>query len=260
MSSFFLLKWGVQMLCLFNQNQTPRSELGQSRTLRAHKHSAPEILEPRPEVGCRMHRLLYEKALALQPTMLPEGSLRRRQVWDSLVTGDMTGNGMGDCNGTTSTPPGDRARPAAPSFDAAGSSYYVDAASGSDEHSGSAAAPVRTIERALALARQSGAAGSTVLLRGGTHYLVAPLSLGPDDSGLIIQNAPGEDAWISGASPLEPEWEPHGQRGWKATLPRTMGHVWGLHELGDPVDLSVWQVVKTLARFPNAGCRDAREK
>ena len=80
MSSFFLLKWGVQMLCLFNQNQTPRSELGQSRTLRAHKHSAPEILEPRPEVGCRMHRLLYEKALALQPTMLPEGSLRRRQA------------------------------------------------------------------------------------------------------------------------------------------------------------------------------------
>ena len=26
MSSFFLLKWGVQMLCLFNQTQTPRSD------------------------------------------------------------------------------------------------------------------------------------------------------------------------------------------------------------------------------------------
>ena len=24
MSSYFLLKWGVQILCLFNQNQTPR--------------------------------------------------------------------------------------------------------------------------------------------------------------------------------------------------------------------------------------------
>ena len=26
MSSFFLLKWGVRMLCLFNRNQTPRSD------------------------------------------------------------------------------------------------------------------------------------------------------------------------------------------------------------------------------------------
>lgn len=36
--------------------------------------------------------------------------------------------------------------------------------------------------------------------------------------------------------------------------------MYGLHELHDPPDLSLWQVIKTLARFPNAGCRDAREK
>ena len=36
MSSFFRLKWGVQILCLFKQNQTPPSDSGQSRTLRTH--------------------------------------------------------------------------------------------------------------------------------------------------------------------------------------------------------------------------------
>ena len=46
MSSYFLLTWGVQILCIFNQNQTPRSDsanLEPSETI-----FCPQILEPRP--------------------------------------------------------------------------------------------------------------------------------------------------------------------------------------------------------------------
>jgi hypothetical protein len=42
-------------------------------------------------------------------------------------------------------------------------------------------------------------------------------------------------------------------------LPPGLGTVWGIHELHDPTDLSLWQVVKTRARFPNRGAPDARE-
>lgn len=57
-----------------------------------------------PELTCMVHRLLLEKSVALLPDLLPAGSLRRRQVWDSLVTGEMA-EGVGDCNGSTATPP-----------------------------------------------------------------------------------------------------------------------------------------------------------
>ena len=44
MSSYFLLKWGVQIPYIFHENQTPRS-LVQFRTFRTL--SCPQILEPR---------------------------------------------------------------------------------------------------------------------------------------------------------------------------------------------------------------------
>ena len=56
--------------------------------------------------------------------------------------------------------------------------------------------------------------------------------LGPQDSGLTIQNAPGEEASISGATPLPSlEWTawadaPEGSNVWKATLPPDLGTVW----------------------------------
>ena len=64
------------------------------------------------------------------------------------------------------------------------------------------------------------------------HHLQAPLRLGPQDSGLTIQNAPGEEALISGATPLPslewPAWAdaPEGSNVWKAKLPPGLGTVW----------------------------------
>lgn len=49
---------------------------------------------------------------------------------------------------------------------------------------------------------------STILLREGTHFLDATIHLGSQDSGLTIQNAPGEKAVVSGGKPLQTAWKP----------------------------------------------------
>ena len=85
---------------------------------------------------------------------------------------------------------------------------------------------------------------------------------------MCAQNYGGEEVWLSGAVPLEPQsWELYRRQlgAWKTKLPPQSRSAnggykaWGLHELHDPADRSLWQVVKTLARYPNAGSRDARE-
>ena len=220
-----------------------------------------------PAVGCKMHQMALEKALSLLPHMLPEGSLRRRQVWDALLTGDMTQSGMGNCSGATAEPPTGTARPVPPSFPppAAGTTaVYVDGKAGSDRATGSVDRPVKTVQRALTLSRQRspGSSGS-ILLRAGIHHLSEPLQLTAQDSGLTLQNYGGE-AWLSGAIPLTPQWEawggaPAGSNVWKTPLPQGLGKVWGIHELQDPADMTLWQVVKTRARFPNRAVSDARE-
>ena len=222
-----------------------------------------------PEVGCRMHQLAFEKALSTLPQMLPPSSLRRRQVWDSLLSGDMTQSGMGDCVGIAAPRPTGNDRPAPPSVAppaGAAVTVYVDATAGSDTAPGSMAEPVQTAGRALTLSRhRPKASTATIVLRAGMHHLTAPLKLSAQDSGLTLMNYPDEEAWLSGATALEsPQWEkwsdaPAGSNVWKMALPPGLGTVWGIHELHDPTDLSLWQVVKTRARFPNRGAPDARE-
>eukprot|EP01047_Picozoa_sp_COSAG01_P027593 COSAG01_NODE_1826_length_9132_cov_12.328684_2_plen_431_part_00 len=258
---------------------------GGPQPARAYTPRLNEMLGP--DITCMVHRLAFDKAVELLPHMLPPNSLRRRQVWDSLVTGEMT-EGVGDCNGTTAAPPPDAAgstRPVPPTFatGAVADSIFVDYASGEDTNPGTQDSPVKTVGRGVQLARvllKRGGGGrprAYLLLREGIHHLARPLALGPADSGLTVQNFEGEEVWLSGAVPVNPRsWETHGSHGaWKTKLPtptssrRTdgsssgsgsgSGAVWGLHELHDPADLSLWQVVKTLARYPNAGARNARE-
>ena len=210
-----------------------------------------------------MHQLAFEKATSTLPHMLPEGSRRRRQVWDALLSGDMTQAGMGNCS---ASPPAGAARPVPPSFalPASAAIFYVDAVAGSDAAAGTEAAPVETVGRALALSRHRPKAkggGAAIVLRAGIHHLVAPLQLTAQDSGLTMQNYAGEEAALSGATPLVPQWEawadaPAGSNVWKTPLPAGLGKVWGVHELHDR---RVWQVVKTRARWPNARTADGRE-
>jgi hypothetical protein len=221
-----------------------------------------------PEVGCKMHLLAFEKATSMLPHMLPKGSLRRRQVWDALVTGDMTQSGMGNCSGVTSAPPAGAARATPPRLAPpvpSAVTVYVDTA-GSDAAAGTEAKPVQTAGRALVLSRHRPKGSSAaIVLRAGMHRLVAPLQLTAQDSGLTLLNYAGEEAWLSGAAALlAPQWEawtgaPTGSNVWKTPLPAGLGKIWGVHELRDPADGSLWQVVKTRARFPNRAAPDARE-
>jgi hypothetical protein len=89
---------------------------------------------------------------------------------------------------------------------AAADAVYV-SPSGSDANPGTAAKPFATPGRAMAEARKRGAAGVKIVLRTGVYYMDAPIVLGPEDSGLTIEAAPGEDVALSGGRPVN---------GWKA--------------------------------------------
>jgi hypothetical protein len=92
---------------------------------------------------------------------------------------------------------------------AGGQTFYVSTAGSDAAGDGSAGAPFASITRAVAAARAS-PGFDTILLRGGTYYGQPTVVLTPEDEGLTIQNAPGEEVWLSGSLPL-----PKGG-GWKA--------------------------------------------
>ena len=67
--------------------------------------------------------------------------------------------------------------------------------------------PLRTIHAALTVAREwrrRGRAGPEVRVRlaGGRYQLTAPLELGPEDSGITLEGAPGEDTVLDGGVTL----------------------------------------------------------
>ncbi|MGB7265574.1 MAG: right-handed parallel beta-helix repeat-containing protein, partial [Terracidiphilus sp.] len=73
---------------------------------------------------------------------------------------------------------------------------------GDDAHNGTAARPVRTLPRALALSHTTN--DRRIILSGGTYRLTEPLHLTPADSGtqghdLVFAAAPGEQPTLSGA-------------------------------------------------------------
>ena len=101
-------------------------------------------------------------------------------------------------------------------------SFFVDYNKGSDAASGTQAAPFKTVARALAASRAPGGAAATIVLRAGTHFVGATLTLTGADSGLTVQAFPGEAAWLSRGVPLAGlTWAPYappappGPTGWQ---------------------------------------------
>jgi hypothetical protein len=113
--------------------------------------------------------------------------------------------------------------------DARDNVFFVDAMRGDDAGGdGTVGAPYQTIHRGVAAARQAmrqatqvnrlegdddvvkgrrgdeflSAPRATVVLREGTHYLGHTLVLGPDDSRLTITSVAGEEAVVSGGTPI----------------------------------------------------------
>ena len=84
---------------------------------------------------------------------------------------------------------------------------YVDPVAGDDTQDGSEGSPLKSIEAAMTMVRAAGAAGSSVILSEGTHYLSDGIVLTPDDSGLSIVNKEGESPVVSGGVVLDLKWE-----------------------------------------------------
>ena len=129
---------------------------------------------------------------------------------------------------------------------------YVDATKGSDTASGSADAPLKTVNAALKMC--SSTTARAIVLRAGVHFLASTLEVGADLSGLVIQNYPGEEAWISGGVPLTASWTPStsAPAAPSGTVYSTrtphLGTIPGLHRLdaSDPLHARL-----TRARWPN---------
>ncbi|MDG0810431.1 DUF1565 domain-containing protein [Cohnella rhizosphaerae] len=134
------------------------------------------------------------------------------------------------------------AGPGAPKrAEAAGITYYVDAASGSDTTgSGSSGSPWKTIGKAASAA----AAGDTVKIRSGTYReTVRPANSGTSGNPVTFQPDTGANVTISGANLVSGSWAVHSGSVYKtgATLP-----------MGDFFDqVYVDGVANNLARSPN---------
>ena len=125
-----------------------------------------------------------------------------------LLTTSLVVAGLGAAVGATGAAAAGRGADAAGSAPVGTASYAAPSTAvyaapwGSDSASGSAAAPVRTLARAVAIAPASG----TVVLRAGSYqeYLVVTKTV-------TIQNAPGEEVWLEGSSPVS-GWVKDGTR------------------------------------------------
>ena len=94
---------------------------------------------------------------------------------------------------------------------------YV-APNGDDANPGTRQQPFATLDRALAASRAQ-PAGSTrrILMRGGRYFDVS-VRLGPEDSGLTVEAAPGEHPVLYGGVPLR-RWKKDGDRFYSAAIP-----------------------------------------
>mmetsp|Transcript_28297 Transcript_28297/g.59468 ORF Transcript_28297/g.59468 Transcript_28297/m.59468 type:complete len:816 (+) Transcript_28297:1-2448(+) len=123
---------------------------------------------------------------------------------------------------------------------------YVAARASTPPHAeeGTATRPFSCLQKAAdaAVATRS----KTVVLRGGTHFLPAPLRLGERHSGLSFVSMPGETPVVSGGTELNVTWEPYdlkdGRNIWSADVKGQVDEVPGLQIDGKRA---------TRARYPN---------
>jgi hypothetical protein len=107
--------------------------------------------------------------------------------------------------------------------------FYV-AMNGSDANPGTKDNPFATLARARDAARAAAAdRPRRIVVRGGKYYDVS-LELGPRDSGLVIEAAPGEQPVLYGGRLLT-GWERDGEKFWAAKLPGVKERTWDFRVL-----------------------------
>ena len=150
-----------------------------------------------------MRQLAYEHALALLPERAP-----LRTYFDALQLEMLCGTpppGAAGALHPDSAVEGSEEGWPPPRADSAGTAaggLHVDAAAGSDlAGDGSIHRPFMSLPRALQAARaaktDAAAPPPAIILHAGVHYLNETLVLGVADSGQVITNLPGAEAWLA---------------------------------------------------------------
>ncbi len=86
---------------------------------------------------------------------------------------------------------------------------YVNPTAGSDDNSGSASSPLKTILGAIKLYREKRLQGGTISLMQGDYLLAEPIVLGPQDNGLTILGQSVESVRVFGARYYKFSWNLH---------------------------------------------------
>eukprot|EP00658_Telonema_sp_P-2_P049871 TRINITY_DN3795_c0_g1_i19.p1 TRINITY_DN3795_c0_g1~~TRINITY_DN3795_c0_g1_i19.p1 ORF type:complete len:842 (-),score=152.99 TRINITY_DN3795_c0_g1_i19:108-2633(-) len=153
--------------------------------------------------SCAVSQLAYEYGLQLQPHRAP-----LLELFDALQLHTTCGLPRPT---KPSTPPFVLARAPPPG------GLFVHPELGHDGATGTEQDPLRTVTSAIERVVASG--NSTIVLRGGLHFLNETLELGPLHSGLTIMNYPGEVPWLSGGVRVDDvAWESVGGGVFKAKL------------------------------------------
>lgn len=187
---------------------------------------------PRDAFDCPMRALALEYVAQLQPFRPPAAFQALAQVLQSAP--EIAPNCTVSADAAIAAAAAARGGAAPSRFRYAplptdGVTFYADAVNGDDANAGTITAPFQTIARALAATRAARAAApsrATIVLRQGTFYqpvagAAGALVLTPADSGLSIQAFPGEEVWVSGATPVTTaQWAP-----WKV-VPGNSTPVW----------------------------------
>ncbi len=118
------------------------------------------------------------------------------------------------------------------------------APNGNNANDGTREKPFATLERARDAARTLPAAKRQIIVRGGSYYDVG-VELTEEDSGLVIEAAPGERPLLYGGVPLS-GWEKDGERFYSAPLAAG-------HEKAEVRMLEVGGVMAPRARYPGTG-------
>jgi len=101
---------------------------------------------------------------------------------------------------------------------------------GHDDAIGSVAQPLKTLAKALQVVRKTpGQTAPRIVLHGGDYYDVS-VELGPTDSGLTIQAAPGQRPVLYGGKPID-GWQPDAGQLWSAPLTQVDGAQWDFRML-----------------------------
>lgn len=215
---------------------------------------------PSNSTDCRAYMLQYEFSLRLMPERAP-----LRDVFDALQlagTCGVTPPGLqGDAEGSSIFVQPLILSAHALSATCAVGPFYVDPLHGDDGNSGSITQPFATVARGMSATRTGGSAPRSlpacVVLRAGVHYLQSTVTLGPQDSSLIITGYEGEMAWVSGGVPLPAlNWTSYNTSGganiWVATVPAAVpiAAMPGLNTV-DTSNLAVPPTRLWRAKYPN---------